>query len=52
MAWAPAFLIMMGAMYVAAGYIVLGFTISMAGVVFGITVKRRARRMDEDSRVP
>jgi hypothetical protein len=44
MAWAPAILILLGAVLISAGSLGAGVTVAMAGVVFGVMVKRRARR--------
>jgi hypothetical protein len=49
MAWAPAIVIMFGALLLAAGWLGAGVTVAMAGAVFGVVVKRRARRERMDA---
>jgi hypothetical protein len=44
MGWAPAIVIMFGVLLTALGSLYAGVSVAMAGVVFGILVKRRARR--------
>jgi hypothetical protein len=44
MGWAPAILIMFGVLLIATRSLYAGLAVAMAGVVFGIIVKRRARR--------
>ena len=46
MGWAPAVVIMFGVLLVAVGSLYAGISVAMAGVVFAIMVKRRARRVD------
>jgi hypothetical protein len=45
MGWAPALVIMFGVLLVAVGSVYAGISVAMAGVVFAIVVKRRARRV-------
>ncbi len=47
MGWAPAILIMFGVLLIATDALFGGLTLAMAGVVFGLTVKHRARREAE-----
>lgn len=49
MAWAPAILMMFGALLLAIGSLYAGVTTAMAGAVFGLVVKRRARRQRADA---
>jgi hypothetical protein len=44
MGWAPAIVIMPGVLLIATGSLYGGLAVTTAGVVFGIIVKRRARR--------
>jgi hypothetical protein len=48
MAWAPAILMMFGVLLLAVGSINGGIVMGMAGAVFGVLVKRRARRQPAD----
>jgi hypothetical protein len=48
MAWAPAILMMFGVLLLALGSLNAGITMGMAGAVFGVLVKRRARRQPAD----
>jgi hypothetical protein len=49
MAWAPAILMMFGVLLLAMGSLNAGITMGMAGAVFGVVVKRRARRQQADA---
>jgi hypothetical protein len=44
MGWGPAVLILLGALLLAAGSVYGGLAVAMAGLVFAVAVKRRARR--------
>jgi hypothetical protein len=47
MAWSPAILILMGALNMAAGDTLEGALVALAGIVFGLVVKRRARQHED-----
>lgn len=50
MAWAPAILILMGLAVVVWGDTTLGILVVLAGVIFGLLVKRRGRRVSREGR--
>jgi hypothetical protein len=49
MAWGPAILILLGALLMATGALYAGMVVAMAGALFGVAVKRRARKVDATS---